>query len=31
VSFYQSLDLSSLMTSVAQVFNQRGEGVIVRG
>jgi hypothetical protein len=31
VSFYKTLDLSSLMTSVAQVFNQRGEGVIVRG
>ena len=31
VSFYKTLDLSSLMTSVAQVFNQRGEGIIVRG
>jgi hypothetical protein len=31
VSFYKTLDLSSLMTSVAQVFNQRGEGVVVRG
>jgi hypothetical protein len=31
VSFYKTLDFSSLMTSVAQVFNQRGEGVIVRG
>jgi argonaute-like protein implicated in RNA metabolism and viral defense len=31
VSFYVSLDGSSLMTSVAQVFNQRGEGVVLRG
>lgn len=31
VSFYETLDKSSLMTSVAQVFNERGEGVIVRG
>jgi hypothetical protein len=31
VSFYQTLDRSTLLTSVAQVFNERGEGVIVRG
>ncbi len=31
VSFYRTLDESSLQTSVAQVFNERGHGVIVRG
>jgi hypothetical protein len=31
VSFYEALDRSSLLTSVAQVFNERGEGVVVRG
>jgi len=31
LSFYKSLDKSSLLTSVAQVFNERGEGVVVRG
>ncbi len=31
VSFYKTLDGSRLMTSIAQVFNERGEGVIVRG
>ena len=31
VSFYKTLDGSTLLTSVAQVFNERGEGVIVRG
>jgi hypothetical protein len=31
VSFYRSLDGERVMTSLAQVFNQRGEGVIVRG
>lgn len=31
VSFYRSLDESALLTSVAQVFNERGEGVVVRG
>ncbi|MGW6934654.1 argonaute/piwi family protein [Lentzea sp. NPDC054927] len=31
VTFYRSTDQSSLETSVAQVFNQRGDGVIVRG
>lgn len=31
VSFFKTLDGSSLMTSIAQVFNERGEGVVVRG
>lgn len=31
ISFYKSLDQSSLMTSMAQVFNERGDGIIVRG
>ena len=31
VSFYWTLDRERLLTSVAQVFNERGEGVIVRG
>lgn len=31
VSFYRSLSGESLQTSVAQVFNERGDGVIVRG
>lgn len=31
VSFYKTLDNANVMTSIAQVFNQRGEGVIVRG
>jgi hypothetical protein len=31
VRFYHSLDNESVWTSVAQVFNERGEGVIVRG
>lgn len=31
VSFYQPLDKSALLTSVAQIFNERGEGVVVRG
>ncbi|WP_309713544.1 hypothetical protein [Armatimonas sp.] len=31
ISFYVSLDKETVMTSMAQVFNQRGEGVIVRG
>ncbi len=31
ISFYKALDGSSLLTSMAQVFNQRGDGVIVRG
>src|SRR6202142_145110 len=31
ITFYRSTDQQSLQTSVAQVFNQRGDGVIVRG
>ena len=31
VSFYRSLDRANLMTSMAQVYDERGEGVIVRG
>ncbi len=31
VSFFRTLDGSSLHTSVAQVFNERGEGVVIRG
>ncbi|MBB3042499.1 argonaute/piwi family protein [Nocardioides soli] len=31
VAFYGSADKETLETSVAQVFNQRGDGVIVRG
>lgn len=31
VSFYKSLDKHALLSSVAQVFNERGEGVVVRG
>lgn len=31
VSFYFSRDRESVQTSVAQIFNERGEGVIVRG
>lgn len=31
VSFYKSLDRQKLLTTMAQVFNERGEGVIVRG
>lgn len=31
VSFFESLDRNALLTSVAQVFNERGEGVVVRG
>jgi len=31
VSFYKALNNESLLTSMAQVFNERGEGVIVRG
>lgn len=31
VSFYSALDKASMRTSIAQVFNERGEGVIVRG
>lgn len=31
ISFYRSLDGERVLTSVAQVFNERGEGIIVRG
>lgn len=31
VSFYRTLEQNSLQTSVAQVYNERGEGVVVRG
>ncbi|WP_088892392.1 argonaute/piwi family protein [Leptolyngbya ohadii] len=31
VSFYRTLDRSKLLTSTAQIFNERGEGVILRG
>lgn len=31
VSFFRTLDGASLWTSVAQVFNQRGVGMVVRG
>lgn len=31
VSFFASLDRSTVMTSMAQVFDERGDGVVVRG
>jgi hypothetical protein len=31
ISFYKTLDEKSVMTSLAQVFNERGDGVVVRG
>lgn len=31
INFYRSLDKVNLMTSMAQVYDERGEGVIVRG
>lgn len=31
ITFYRSDDATTMQTSVAQVFNQRGDGVIVRG
>lgn len=31
VSFYKSFDGATVHTSVAQLFNERGEGVVVRG
>lgn len=31
ISFYRSLEGDRLLTSVAQVFNERGDGVVVRG
>jgi hypothetical protein len=31
ISFYKSTDHKVMMTSMAQVFNERGDGIIVRG
>ena len=31
VSFYRTLDESQLRTSTAQVFNERGDGIVLRG
>jgi len=31
VTFYNTLDRSRLLTSTAQVFNERGDGVVLRG
>lgn len=31
VSFYETLDAGALFTSTAQVFNERGEGIVLRG
>lgn len=31
ISFYQTLDASQLQTSLAQIFNERGDGIIIRG
>lgn len=31
VSFYRTLNSSGIMTSMAQVFNERGEGMVLRG
>ena len=31
VAFYRSSDQETVQTSVAQIFNERGDGVIVRG
>jgi len=31
VSFYKSMDEKYVFTSIAQIFNERGEGVVVRG
>ena len=31
VSFYKTVDETALLTSTAQVFNERGEGVVLRG
>lgn len=31
ISFYRTLDSSKVMTSIAQIFNERGEGMIIRG
>ncbi len=31
VSFYRSMDESTLQTTMAQVFNERGQGMVIRG
>lgn len=31
ISFYKTVDERRVFTSIAQVFNQRGEGIVVRG
>lgn len=31
VSFYYTLDRSRLLTSTAQIFNERGDGIVLRG
>jgi len=31
VSFYRSADAATLQTSMAQVFNERGQGMVIRG
>jgi hypothetical protein len=31
ISFYKSLEENSLLSSLAQIYNERGEGIIVRG
>lgn len=31
ISFYRSLDENTVLTSIAQIFNERGEGIVVRG
>jgi hypothetical protein len=31
VSFYKTLDETKLLTSTAQIFNERGEGMVLRG
>ena len=31
IGFYKSLDAARVATSIAQIFNERGEGIIVRG
>lgn len=31
ISFYRTLDNATIQTSIAQVFNERGEGMVVRG
>jgi len=31
ISFYRSRDMRTIQTSVAQIFNERGKGVILRG